>query len=157
MPAKYTPEKRIAAFWSKVDQSAGPNGCWNWTATLSRLGYGQVSWDSATQTAHRIAWMLTHGKILDGQCVCHRCDNPKCVNPGHLFLGTMTENMADRDAKGRRRSVEKHPARKLTDAEAAEIRRLYAQGGVTQRELGTRYKVTQDSIWAIVTGKTYKS
>lgn len=96
-------------FWARVRKS---DGCWEWTGTLSPCGYGRFDiappladrWHSTG--AHRVAWMLTHGPIPEGEghhgtCVLHRCDNPKCVRPDHLFLGTQSENMADKTQKGR--------------------------------------------------------
>lgn len=93
-------------FWPKVDRSAGPNGCWPWMASRVK-GYGHFGVGSRTdQTnklviAHRLAWILTHGPVPDGICVCHTCDNPPCCNPAHLWLGTHADNAADREAKGR--------------------------------------------------------
>lgn len=93
-------------FWRKV-VIKGHDDCWEWTACKITYGYGFFysgrKWpgDSGMEAAHRVAWRLTHGKIPDGMCVCHKCDNPGCQNPAHLFLGTQKENMRDAKAKGR--------------------------------------------------------
>lgn len=84
-------------FWQKVRKS---DGCWEWTARVSPEGYGEF-WDDRNVRAHRFSWSLVNGPIPDGLMVCHRCDNPRCVRPDHLFLGTNRENIRDMMAKGR--------------------------------------------------------
>ena len=84
-------------FWEKVDKSGD---CWKWIAHLLK-GYGRFRLNNKTWSAHRVSWTLHYGEIPEGMCVLHRCDNPGCVNPEHLFLGTRTDNMKDRDQKGR--------------------------------------------------------
>lgn len=93
-------------FWEKVVRK-GANDCWLWTAATDNHGYGQImlgSYRSANKRphkAHRVAWELMRGPIPDGMLVCHRCDNPRCCNPSHLFLGDQRANMRDASDKGR--------------------------------------------------------
>lgn len=87
-------------FWAKVDKSAGPDACWLWTAAKRKTGYG-LFYIRRAHGSHRIAWAMDKGPIPDGLCVCHRCDNPPCCNPAHLFLGTYADNNHDKEIKGR--------------------------------------------------------
>lgn len=107
--------------------------------------------------SHRVAWELTHGPIPDSLHVLHRCDNPPCCRPAHLFLGTHVVNMADRSSKNRasREIVhrgESTPSHVLTDAQVAEIRERYAAGGVYQSELAAEFGVGRGHIGRIVRG-----
>lgn len=86
-------------FWAKVDRSS--DGCWEWTGGRFDEGYGTIRVAGRSLKTHRVAWELVQGAIPEGLCVCHRCDNPPCCRPDHLFLGTREENNRDRDEKGR--------------------------------------------------------
>ena len=90
-------------FW-KYTAKADPDQCWLWTGYKSGSGYGSLKIDGKQRSAHRLSWELAHGPVPDGLSVLHRCDNPICVNPGHLWLGTPRQNMEDMAAKGRGRT-----------------------------------------------------
>lgn len=94
MPAPTTPEQ----FWARVERG---DGCWLWQGMTISGGYGRVGWRGMKAVAHRVAWELTYGPIPEGLWVLHRCDNPPCCNPEHLFLGSRLDNIADMVAKGR--------------------------------------------------------
>lgn len=89
-------------FWSKVEVTENPDDCWNWKAKAkSGHGYGIFNLGDHQSNAHRVSWMLSNGPIPDGLFVCHKCDNPRCCNPNHLFLGTPKDNTDDMNRKGR--------------------------------------------------------
>lgn len=145
-------------FWPKVAIGA-PEDCWEWTASRDDLGYGFFRMFPGVPMwkAHRASWAINHGPIPDGLAVLHACDNPPCVNPnpGHLFLGTLSDNTQDALAKGRWNRTPTHygetsPKARLTAAQVDEIRCRYAAGESNQRELGEEFGICQTQVGRIV-------
>ena len=146
-------------FYSKVD-ARGPTECWEWKARKGINGYGQFDLDGKTLRAHRVAWELTHGPIpagdgFHGTCVLHHCDNRACVNPwpGHLFLGTHADNMADMYSKQRRKAAlgEANGRAKLTESDIISIR----ADPRTLQTIGAAFGVHLSQVWKIKRGKRW--
>lgn len=156
-------------FWLKVDKSGE---CWVWQGAINyaRGGYGSFWVGQKCYRAHRVAYELTYADPGDLD-VLHSCDNPACVRPEHLHLGTHQDNMQERDERGRTaqgdrhwafnkpgvHEGESHPLAKLTAEQVESIRREYRAGGITQQQLGKRYGVSQQAIGHIVSGFRWKS
>ena len=159
----------ILRFWSKV-RVGKPDECWEWQA-VTTTGYGKFSMRGPTMLyANRVAFTIANGPFPAEFCACHRCDNPLCVNPRHLFLGTAADNNYDTIQKGRhvascgdengmRKHPECHPrgethgCHKLTIGQVRAIRNRYATGGISQTDLAREYSVSQVNIGLIVNRK----
>lgn len=141
----------LSRFWSKVDKTGE---CWVWRACIGNHGYGQFGLRPSYVLAHRFSYELANGPIGVGLCVLHRCDNRRCVNPEHLFLGTRTDNARDRDAKGRAPYGERHPMAKLTAMQVADIRAQHA-AGAGKEDLAARFGVTESNVGLILRRQTW--
>lgn len=143
----------VLRFWEKVDQSQGDDGCWEWQAACNDDGYGNIGINGRTRRAHRVAWHLTHGPIPQGLHVLHHCDNRKCVNPAHLFLGTNLDNIRDRQQKGRRlHPIDgRNPNAKLTCEAVKEMRQL-SKAGMRTSDLMRRFGVSKRTVRRIIRG-----
>ena len=143
-------------FWEKV--SIDPyGGCWEWCGSRTDLGYGKIriSREKRNELAHRISWIFHFGSIPKELWVLHRCDDPSCVNPEHLFLGDHTANMADMRAKGRSTRGEQMHNAKLTD-EAVREARVLASTGVFQKDIAKGLGVGRRTIGKAIRGKTWQ-
>lgn len=139
-------------FWEKVDKG-GPDECWEWTARTLPRGYGHISIENYPEYAHRVV-MEMEGHDIEGKQVNHTCDNPSCVNPNHLYVGTQSENVQDSYDRDRRDDVdyasgEDHGQSKLTREEVQDIR----DSDSNQTELAEEYGVSQSLISQIQRGK----
>ena len=147
-------------FWEKVDVR-GPDDCWEWKAAQTKDGYGSIGvGNQKTDKAHRVSWQLHNGPIPEGLHVLHNCDNPSCVNPKHLHLGTNADNVREKVERGRHPCLsfpgERNGNAKLTVDQVIEIRRQYADCGTSQVDLAEIFGVTYQLIWRIVHRKCWK-
>jgi hypothetical protein len=129
-------------------------GCWEWTGKQDRYGYGKIKINAKWTLAHRVAYEMLAGPIPEGLCCLHRCDNPRCVNLDHLFLGTHLDNMKDCTLKGRRPSGERHYKAKLCESQVREIRKLVA-GGMMLARVAEAFGVTSSNVRYICSGRTW--
>lgn len=148
-------------FWAKVNKDGE---CWEWTGAADYDGYGQLKIKGKMHTAHRMSWELANGPIPRGEgphgtCVLHKCDNPSCVNPAHLFLGTHQDNVTDKVTKGRQSHTRgsAHGNSKLSESQVSAIRYSFSTGVSTLKELAEMYPVSLRQIGRITSGENRTS
>lgn len=146
-------------FWEKIDKSGY---CWVWLASTDTKGYGLIGISSGkTKLAHRYSYFLEYGEIPKGQLVLHKCDNPPCVNPDHLFLGSHTDNARDRSAKGRNNRANQKGENcylsKLTYQQVVEIRKAYHPNkfGIIKK-IADKYGITAGYCGKIINNRVWK-
>lgn len=139
-----------ARFFNKT--TFAPNGCLIWMGAVEAKGYGRFFYEGKSRKAHRVAWQLDKGPIPAETLVCHRCDNPACVNIDHLFLGTNDDNLKDMAAKGRSLIGEVNRNSKLTETEVSEIR----ASRQSTFDLAKRFGMSRQHIGAIRNGSAWK-
>lgn len=148
-PKPRTREEVIRDFWQRVNV-AGPDDCWEWQGAQTKRGYGVCCIDGRNTTAHRIAYAATHNEDIKGLDVCHRCDNPKCCNPRHLFKGSRSVNMQDMASKGR------HGFSKQTTWEMVrDIRSKHRSGQYLIKELAQMFDKHIVTIQHIIYNKSW--
>lgn len=145
-------EKRLLAH-----RKISARGCWEWTLGKNGYGYGYTAWEGKIRSVHRWALFLWRNFSLKSPlCVLHSCDNPPCFNPSHLFLGTRSQNTYDREKKGRGAKGEKVGTSRLNSAKVFQIREYRARGNWNVSQLARFFDVNRATIWAILTGKSWR-
>lgn len=153
MPPKHTLESL------KKKTKINANGCWEWQGYKGPKGYGQTGWKYIVWSTHRLFYHLFIGPIPDGLLVCHKCDNPPCCNPEHLFLGTPMQNSTDAVMKKRIQYGESRPNAKLTESQALEILRVRAlkpKGHWGAIQLAEKFNVTRKAVENVADRKSWK-
>lgn len=135
---------------TKVDPITG---CWEWTASKTSSGYGKIFVVGKLRAAHRVSYEMRHGAIPNGMRVLHRCDNPACINPDHLFLGSDADNVADMISKGRQQKGSRHYKAKLSEND---VRAIRSAKNETPNNLAKQFGVTAATISFIRSGKIWK-
>lgn len=138
-------------FWNKVEKT---EGCWNWKAHRNKLGYGMFKTASGSELAHRVSYRMA-GRLYDESlCVLHRCDNPRCVNPDHLWLGSRIDNNQDKVNKGRASALhgEDNGRCRISDAQVSEMRTCY-EAGSKILDLAEKFCISKSQVWNIVSGR----
>lgn len=149
----------IHRFWSKVDR-LWPDECWNWKGSFKENGYPQMGVGSKTngtrtmRMAHRLSWLIKNGELPPGKFVLHECDNKKCVNPNHLYLGTNLDNMRDAAKRNRISHGVRHTHAKLDPAKVRAIRKLF-NSGINCNRIGKIFDVACATIRQVVTGQCW--
>jgi hypothetical protein len=176
IPISPPTRKELERFWKCVNKS---EDCWNWSGFILSGGYGQFkrspavrgSSDKPRVQAHRMMWTIINGEIPSGMLICHTCDNRRCVNPNHLFLGTGADNTADMVRKGRGATGDRNAARlypekwhrgedhhkaKLTEPDVLAIRSCFVPGSGMAPILAQRYGVNKSAIWKIIRHENWR-
>jgi len=147
-------EADLERFWGQV-RVLNSETCWPWTGLKNKRGYGRFFFKNTDFVTHRISYFLSFGS-LPPLLVCHKCDNPRCVNPEHLFLATSPENTYDRNKKQRDARGEGHGMHKLSEAQVQEIRRLRFKQKMSTPKIAKLFQVTTTNIFWIVNGQSWK-
>jgi hypothetical protein len=153
---KGTSEER---FWNFIKRGK-KDDCWGWVGGKTKDGYGHFSVNKKSVLSHRFSYELHFGKIIDDMSVLHRCDNPPCCNPEHLFLGTQKDNMQDCKKKGRIYVPdicgEQNGRSKLSYNKVNKIREIFLSKEYSQRKIAEKFNISFQSVWSICHGKIWK-
>ena len=134
------------------------NGCIEWIGAISSTGYGSLTYKQRRYTSHKISYTINYGKVPKGLCVLHKCDNRSCINPDHLFLGTLKDNVHDMMQKGRNNQAREFGNNncKLSNQQVVDIRESYKTQKTSHRKLAKEYGVNHRVIGRIITGEARK-
>lgn len=151
-------DKIIKRFIKKI-RKCEDDGCWEWTHGKIKTGYGVIRINNKNFGAHRISYLMHFGNFDNKLCVLHKCDNPSCVRPDHLYLGTQTDNMKDMDNKKRRKlnimKGEQNGRSKLLVIDVINIKKMLSNK-ISQREIAKKYNVSQVAVSLIKRNKNWK-
>lgn len=139
-------------FWSKVNKTRNPFGCWEWTKTSHPFGYGRFGYDKKIYLSHRLSYQIHYGSITSKDCVLHKCDNPSCVNPQHLFLGSRADNAIDRTQKNRTLKGSAVTISIFTEQQILDIRASIK----SVKQLAIDYNANIQTIYNIRNRKTWR-
>ncbi len=149
----------VRKFYSFVDKR-GPDECWLWLGPINKSGYGAFNIKRRPRTinfiASRLAFTLAGGELKPNECVCHKCDNPPCCNPAHLFAGSCVDNVKDRNAKGRqaRNRGERAGGVKLNTEQVLAIKSLRKEG-ITCRDIAVKFSISHQQVSKIILGQRW--
>ena len=144
---KWYVKKLETRFWKMVKKT---DSCWVWKGTQFGHGYGNFRCCGDSCPAHRMSWIITHGRIPEKMHVLHHCDNRLCVRPSHLWIGTHMDNVIDKVKKKRHDFGEKHPGGRLTEKQIIEIRSLYKPHVMTAKIISEKYGISISNVYSIV-------
>ncbi len=145
----FVAEPATNRFWRAVDKQSNDK-CWPWMGARHYKGYGEFVVSKGNKTkAHRFSWTCKHGAIPDGMIICHKCDNPPCCNPSHLFLGTQKTNKEDSINKHRHAYGERSGRAKLTAEKVSQIRAMDKQANFTRLSLAAKFGISGRMVTAI--------
>jgi len=152
------PVRQMSAKERIMRQTKMAGDCWEWTGQKDKDGYGKITFKGKFERPHRLAFKTFMGEIPNGMMVCHRCDNPPCVNPEHLFLGSALVNRRDAEMKGRQtiKGI-KNPKAKLTEKQVAEIRDFLDDHVLNKSQIARNFGVSKSTISRISLGKLWRN
>lgn len=151
---KATTKSLAYKVWNRANRQH-PDDCWEWMGHIGRTGYGILKHEGRPQLAHRLVFQLAGRDLPPDMCACHTCDNRKCINPNHLFVGSSTDNNRDRDSKGRQAKGERGGRAKLTEKQVIEIRQRQSNGEKIA-SLSREFGVSWAAIKFVVNGTNWR-